>query len=781
MATGGGLLLSRSHSHELCTPHLREWISSMSHNRPLPHTSPAAALLSSTFLGIGLLMAVLKAIAVLGGYRPSKWRTPTSEERVRYNEEDRRPLYAADASSEVSIRTAKAGVGALSPTTLPRLFRQAAALFPNRPALRVEAGGIHGGEWITHTWSEYYEECQRVAMSLIHLGFERHDHVNIIGFNSPRWFMAEMGCILAGGAAAGVYTTNESDSCRYIAAHSCARVVFVEDMVQLNKYIPFRAQLEHCIAFVVWNSEMKTDALHECAAPARKLDAKAFIYSWADFLALGGGSTAPELRAEVEARSASVQPGHCASLIYTSGTTGDPKAVMVSHDNMVWTAASTFSKVFSEGPAAGVLPPENFRVVSYLPLSHVAAQMLDMVTPIVVTGSGNGIGPEMLERQYYTTWFARPDALKGSLPKTLVAARPTVFLGVPRVWEKIKEAMQEVGRKNDPFKQALAFWAKRHALTAAWQRQLGGDGSRSAAYLVARSLILSKVKAALGLDQCLVCITGAAPMPRDVTEYFASLDIDVLDAYGLSETSGGGCFNSPLVHRLGTVGPPIPGTEVKVDHRPSRDKPGEGEICLRGRHVFMGYLKEPEMSADVIDSEGWFHSGDVGFLDDDGMLHITGRIKELLITAGGENIAPVPVEEKLRELCPALSNAVLIGDRCKYLICLFTAKTILDPETGLSTGRLAGDAISVSSAKTDFEAAAEAKIQGSAWQVHLQRAVDEYNRKFAISNAQRIKRFALLPEDFSERGGELTATLKLKRLVVADKYAATIDQLYSSM
>jgi len=267
-------------------------------------------------------------------------------------------------------------------------------------------------------------------------------------------------------------------------------------------------------------------------------------------------------------------------------------------------------------------------------------------------------------------------------------------------------------------------------------------------------------------------------MPREVMEYFAMLDIDLLDVYGMSESTGGTTLNTMKVHQFGTVGPPVGPIEVKVDHQAGRDKPSEGEVCYRGRSIMMGYLKEEAKSADAIDKEGWLHSGDVGTIDNDGLLHITGRIKELIITAGGENIAPVPIEDKLKELCPAISNVMMVGDKRKYNVILITLKTALDPETGMSTGKLALDAARVSSAKTDKDAIREVATKGSVWQTYLQKGLDELNNKFSVSNAQKIQKFVVLPGDFSEKGGELTATLKLKRSVAAELHAAAIEALY---
>ena len=345
------------------------------------------------------------------------------------------------------------------------------------------------------------------------------------------------------------------------------------------------------------------------------------------------------------------------------------------------------------------------------------------------------------------------------------------------MWEKIRETLLEVGRNTTGVKKTLSTWAKQQAAAAAKQRQLGGSGHTTVGYTIAK-VLLAKIRAALGLDQCLVCATAAAPMPREVAEYFASLDIDILDVYGMSECTGATTMSTNAVHQFGTVGPSLGAAELRIDHQAGRDKPGEGEICYRGRHIMLGYMKDAKKTAEAIDADGWLHSGDVGIVDGDGLLHITGRIKELIITAGGENIAPVPIEDRLKELCPAISNVMMVGDQRKYNVCIITVKTKLDPETGLSTGELVGDASRVSSATTADEAVAESRTKGAAWQAYLQRGLDHYNKHDAVSNAQKIQKFAVVSGDFSERGGELTATLKLKRSVAAEKYAKVIDAMY---
>ena len=678
-------------------------------------------------------------------------RAPSLGEKVFWTEPD----------AEATIRMAAGGLGSMQPTTINVLFQVAAETFPSKPAMMVEREGV----WQSWTWAQYYSDAMVAARALVTLGLEASDTVNIIGFNSPEFFIAEMAAILAGGKAAGIYTTNAPDACKYVAEHSEAKVAFVEDEKQLRKFLAIRDALPQLKAIVVWAEPVPPDV---DASPS----GGAAVLGWPEFLAL-----AQDTPADVVARrSNAVRPGHCANLIYTSGTTGNPKAVMLSHDNYIY---NTYGAIYAIFGTEGL--PHEFRMVSYLPLSHVAAQILDLMFPIVMAAAGVIIGHRGLAPSYGCTWFARPDALKGTLKQTLVACKPTFFLGVPRVWEKFREAMMAIGAKTTGLKKSIATWAKAKGLKASVNRQLGGSGARPSFHGLATKLVLKKVLGALGLDECLACITGSAPMPRVVIEYFGALDIDIFDVYGMSESAGGTSGHTPHIHQWATVGPPLVNHEVRIEHVASRgDKPGEGEICYRGRHIMMGYMRDEKKTAEAIDKDGWLHSGDVGAFTPEGLLRITGRLKELIITAGGENIAPVPIEDKIKELCPAISNAMMVGDQRKYNVCLLTVKTLLDAETGVSTGELTLQAAEVDAELTTSEQVAQQckSDPTSAWAQYIHRGIGEYNAKFAVSNAQKIQKFAVVPGDFSERGGELTATLKLKRGPTTEKYKALIDELY---
>jgi long-chain-fatty-acid--CoA ligase ACSBG len=429
---------------------------------------------------------------------------------------------------------------------------------------------------------------------------------------------------------------------------------------------------------------------------------------------------------------------------------------MISHDNICWTVKNLIDTYLDLN--------HKDRFVSYLPLSHIAGQVIDIHAPMYV-GSA--------------TYFAQPDALKGSLSLTLRDVRPTIFFGVPRVWEKIQEKMVQMGRESTGVKKFLATWAKKMGTEHTKRSQFGAGGGTPCTYSCANALVLSKIREALGLDQCKGCFTAAAPISTDTLWYFGSLDIPVYEVFGQSECTGPHTVSCEGNWKIGACGRPMPGTLSVV-------ATGNKELCYKGRHIFMGYMHDLPKTLETIDSEGFLHSGDVAEFDEDedprvpspsGFMRITGRIKELIITAGGENIPPVLIENEMKAAMVALSNCMVIGDKRKFLSMLVTLKVEVDSDTGAPTNNLAADALYVgrqigSSAKTTDEAKDDPK-----WIEYITKGMKEGNSK-TTSNAQIVQKFELLTNDFSEKAGELTPTLKLKRNIVAEKYAKLIDSMY---
>jgi len=285
--------------------------------------------------------------------------------------------------------------------------------------------------------------------------------------------------------------------------------------------------------------------------------------------------------------------------------------------------------------------------------------------------------------------------------------------------------------------------------------------------------ILSQVRIKLGLDRCKFQMTGAAPIAKETLRYFGSINLPVYELYGMSESTGPHTLSYPGHYLIGSCGPVLPGCEIKIDHEPTRDKASEGEILFRGRHIMLGYMKDEAKTREAIDDDGWLHSGDVGRVDSYGFCHITGRIKELIITAGGENIAPVPMEDAVKAKLPATANIMMAGDKRKYNVCLITLRLKANDD-GLFTNELIGEALKIGAkAKTVEEAMKE-----DVWKKYIEGGIAAANKE-TVSNASKIQKFRILPTDFGVATGELTATLKLKRPVVSEKYAAIIDEMYN--
>jgi long-chain-fatty-acid--CoA ligase ACSBG len=569
--------------------------------------------------------------------------------------------------------------------------------------------------------------------------------VNILGFNSPEWFIANNGSILAGAIAAGIYATNLPDACKYITEHSKAQLIVLEGNKQLAKYKDSAASLKHVKAIVVYGGEAIDPTLKSKLEKAGKK-----VVSWEDFMASG------DAKFDLETRQRKVRPGNCSTLIYTSGTTGNPKAVMISHDNATWTAKNMVQNYLPIGP--------DDRLLSYLPLSHIAAQIMDIHAPLC-TGA--------------CVYFAQPDVLKGTLTDSLKDMRPTVFFGVPRVWEKVNEGLAKIGRTVTGLKKVVSGFAKGMAAEKNKNAQFGGSQSTPLLWCIGSS-VTKTIKAAIGLDQCRACFTAAAPIAPETINYFSSLDIPVYEVFGQSECTGPHTISNADQWIVGYCGRPMLGTESML----VKDN---GELCYRGRHIFMGYMYMPDKTKETIDSDGWLHSGDVAEFDSNniggdmkgpsGFMKITGRIKELIITAGGENIPPVLIENEMKAAMLAISNVMVIGDRRKYLSMLVCLKCEPDKTTGRPTDILAADSLFVggqigSDAKTLSEATVD-----PLWIKYINDGIKVANKK-TTSNAQVVQKYKMLPVDFSEQDGDLTPTMKLKRNVVSEKYADLIDSIY---
>jgi long-chain acyl-CoA synthetase len=572
--------------------------------------------------------------------------------------------------------------------TIPhRLLRQAV----EKPSTIAYQAKVNG-RWQPTTWCAYAEQIRTAARALIALGFPRGGKVAILGFNRPEWVILDHASMMAGGACAGIYTTCSAEEVHYIVHHSEAHVVLVEDASQLKKVMERRAELPHLRQIVLMRGA--------AASP----DAM----SWDDFLARGSEVTEQTLDARLDA----IEQADLATLIYTSGTTGPPKGVMLSHENLAWTAKTLI--------AVGGARDEEVSL-SYLPLSHIAEQMATIHMP-ATAGS--------------TVYFA--ESIE-KIADNLKDARPTVFFGVPRIWEKFHAVLAKKLGEVTGIKKRLVDWSRKVAseVNALRDRDQPIPRGLGIQYSLAHRLVIGKLKTALGFDRVAVLISGAAPIAPDVLAFFASLDLPIREIYGQSEDTGPTSFNLPGKTKLGSVGPPLPGLEVKIAE--------DGEILVRGPNVFLGYFKEPEATAETL-KDGWLCSGDLGAFDTDGFLTITGRKKEIIITAGGKNIAPKNIEAAIKE-SPLVGEAVVIGDRRKFLTALVTIEETAAKEVG------------------------ERELREA-----VQTQIDLVNK--SLARVEQVKKFAILPKPFGIETGELTPTMKIKRKVVAEMYSREIEAMY---
>eukprot|EP01063_Lacrimia_lanifica_P035206 TRINITY_DN6658_c0_g2_i1.p1 TRINITY_DN6658_c0_g2~~TRINITY_DN6658_c0_g2_i1.p1 ORF type:complete len:767 (+),score=285.42 TRINITY_DN6658_c0_g2_i1:78-2378(+) len=720
--------------------------------------------------------------------------------------------WTSDINAVAPVRLANKGVGATPTGTVPALFKEAVKKHGSAVALRAELHedgrppvdgkeqGVPFKEW---TWAQYYTECVIAAKAFVNFGLEHKNGVCVWGFNAPEWHMSQMAATLASGVAAGIYPTDNIEQVEHKAFDTNAVVACVQGKKQVDTLAKLckAGKLPMLRAVVYWTPE--TEAI-EGFTNADGVEVK--VVFWKD-LPMHMGTVTDR---DIDDRQAQSAPGSCVGIIYTSGTTGKPKGVMVSHDNVIYETAAAMSGVLDREVMDTIRARGNkpIRSLSYLPLSHVAGMVLDIVGPVVTTATTHP----------WTVTFARATDLKeGTLKFRLLEVRPTVFLGVPRVWEKIQEGILAARAQNPPgcCMEGLIKGAKASGAEYANNRLMGGTGRSPACYTAPwNQAVFNKAKNALGLDQCLFAVSGAAPIQASTVDFFGALGIIINDFYGMSEGTGMVCMSHPKAHLPGSVGYAVEGTEcallkesvvdgvttyVRVQPCPASlfdsgdaiPEEYQGEICYRGRGIMMGYLTNPaygddhvaslnEKNAEAIDADGWLHSGDKGTVCTRGMFKITGRYKELIIGAGGENIAPVPIEAAIKDALGGqggvVSNVMMVGDKRKFNTCLITLTC--EGANGEKPGSdvLAGGAAKVSSAKVVRDACNDKTFTDKITAAIAKVCKDGH---VCPSAASRVGKFTILPNDFSVEGEEFTPTLKLKRKVVELKHHNAIEAMYA--
>jgi len=620
--------------------------------------------------------------------------------------------------------------GSDTPISVPGLMMKTAKENPHLPAMKNKDPKT--GNEIIWSWSDYLMEVRTVSKAFISLGLGRFESVCILGFNSPEWVISNLAAIFAGGFAAGIYPTNEPEACKFILESSNCRILVVENQKQLDKVWGYRSELPNLKKIVQYSG----------------VPNNAGVISWKDLMTKGKELIDDQL----EDRLRRISINNCCTLIYTSGTTGNPKGVMLSHDNITYSGkVLTTTQGFEHG---------NTRILSYLPLSHIAANLLDIHLCMHVAG---------------TIYFADKDVLKSTMIDNLTWCRPTAFFGVPRVWEKVMEKMLEKAKMVTGIKKTISTKGKKAGLR--WHT-VGDNGTEFKFY---QKLYFSKVKQLLGFDCCDNFASAAAPLDRQTQNYFLSLDIVIIEAFGMSETTGVTSSQTADYFRSGSVGKILPGVVSKLVKSGNEDIDDQFELFIKGRNIMMGYLDREDATKKDMTEDGWLKTGDLAKIDSDGYHYIVGREKDLIITGGGENVAPQPIHESIKQKLPVISQVLLLGDKQKYISTFLTLAVEVDPDTMKPSNKLSGAARDWCKDVAGIEAmTVDDILRGPNPQVmrKIQAGIDAANKE-SVSRAQVVQKWMILPTDFSIPGGEMGPTMKVKRAFIIKKYQNCIEKIYT--
>jgi long-chain acyl-CoA synthetase len=585
--------------------------------------------------------------------------------------------------------------------TIADLLPRAAAMYGTSAAVKYK----EGDGWIDRTFDEVREIVRPLAFGLVTLGVEKGDRVAILGNTRPEWTYFDFAALSVGATVVPIYQTNSPEECRYVLENSDSKVVVVEDAEQLEKVRAVRDQLPQLEQIVLMTGSAE-DAI-----------------SMEDLAGKGAGGDDATWKTLYEA----VTPEDICTFIYTSGTTGPPKGCIISHGN--------YRAMLDMVNEVSVIEDEDLTYL-YLPLAHSFALLIQLGSFDLGT----------------TIAYWERDPLK-ILPN-LAEVKPTYFPSVPRIFEKIYTAATSGMEKEGGLKKAIFDWSIK---TGAKMREAERSG-RKPGFLLQRSYdfadkqVLSKIRNLFG-GRVRLAVSGAAPINPEILRFFDAAGVLVLEGWGMTETSTAATISTPEDFKVGTIGKPFPGCEVKIAE--------DGEILVKGPNVFQGYHKNPEATSETI-VDGWLHTGDIGEIEPDGFIKITGRKKDIIITAGGKNITPANLEAEIKQH-PLVSQCVVVGDRRPYLVALVT----LDPEEAVKYAQehnLPEDPAQLAE-NPDVKAAIEAHVE-------------KINQNFA--RVEQVKKISILPHDLTQETGELTPTLKVKRAVVAQKHESEIEQLYAA-
>ncbi len=568
-----------------------------------------------------------------------------------------------------------------------------------------------GGRYVAVPTAELARQVRQIAKGLVDSGIRPGDRVALMAENGPFWPAVDFATLCIGAALVPIYPTLLPEGAAYVARDSGSRVLFVQGRERLEGLLAVRGEMPAVERIVAFPGSGPGESLGVADA--------AGVETLEDFMARGAGAD----QAWLEQMAAHAKPEDLATLIYTSGTTGDPKGVMLTHDNLVSNALTGCEVLGLEG---------GFTALSFLPLSHSFERLVDYCF------------------FYKGITIAYAESVQ-TVAANLLEVRPHVFVAVPRVYEKVMARVLETATGSGGLKAKIFRWAMAVG-RAALPKRLAFEPV-GLKVKIADKLVFAKIRERLG-GRFVFAMSGGAPLGRDVAEFFWGAGIPIYEGYGLTETSPVISVNARGATRLGTVGRPMPRIEVKIAE--------DGEILSRGPNTMRGYFGKPQATAEAIDSEGWFHTGDIGHLDDGGFLVITDRKKELIVNAYGKNIAPAPIENALKA-SRWISQAVVIGDRRQYLAALIVPD--FDVLKSWAASQKIGGPTEEQLREPRLRAIFQAEIE----------AVNEH-----LARYEQIRVWELVPAEFTLEGGELTPTLKVKRRVINIKYKTILDRLYTA-
>jgi long-chain acyl-CoA synthetase len=594
--------------------------------------------------------------------------------------------------------------------TVPTRFLKAVDKWGDRVAMRKKEYGL----WHDIYWNDYHDRVKSVACALMSMGLEKGDTAAIIGDNCPEWVYADLGIQCCGAATTGVYATNAWQQVEYVVENSDSRFFFVENEEQLDKWLRFKDNVPKLKKVIVWD----TEGLRQFKDP--------MVMTFDELVENGRQVAADQPDMFIE-RIRTIEPQDLSVLIYTSGTTGPPKGAMLTHRNCLWMGHA----ITSDNPMT-----DKDEIMSFLPLCHIFEQLFTVLGHIVCG--------------HIVNFIESPD----TVAENMMEISPTMGHAVPRIWEKYFSAIQI--RMSD------ATWFKRLVFYSALK--IGNKRADlkmhfkavpfylEAIYQLAYLAVFRKLKERMGFDRLRVAVSGAAPIAPEILHFYQSIGVNLIEGYGQTEGTGVTTVSRPGRVKFGAVGPPLTGLEVKIAD--------DGEILVKSPGVFKGYFKNPQATAETV-VNGWLHSGDVGELDEDGFLKITDRKKDIIVTAGGKNITPQYIENKLKASL-YINDAVVIGDRRKYLTCLI----MIDEDNVVKYAQ---------DHKIQFSTYKDLTLHDDIRKL-IQEEVNSVNE--TLARVEQVKKFCILPKKLYEEDGEVTPTMKVKRKFVNEAFCELIDSMY---